>query len=152
MPYVLTFSIMVLAAVLFWGRFTIRRQNSGRRDMGWCAETAGSLIEDRFFDFDLRTVQRRAPIFNSRTFQPGMEYFFNSKLGLLAIVPHQELPSAVELRIGGKTCASFISAELAAQAVASGSTNHQELDMLSAADRPAKLGDWDQSHPHHFRT
>jgi len=152
MPYGLTFSIMGLAAVLLWGCFAIRRQNAGRRDLAACAGVVGSFPENRPLRLDMHVPIHHVPVFNTQTFGPGVEYYFHSKLGLLSITPHRELPSAVELRIEGKVWASYISAEFAANAVGSGLTKHQQLDALSAADRPAKLRDWEQSRPHHFRT
>jgi len=151
-PYVLTFSIMALAAVLFWGRFAFRRQNAGRRDLGVCAEAVGGFVESRPLHFDMHVPRRQVPVYDAQTMSLGVEYHFQSKVGCLTIVPHRELPSAVELRIGGKVWASYISAEFAANAVGSGLTNHKELDALSAAERPGKLGDWEQSRPHYFRT
>jgi hypothetical protein len=103
-------------------------------------------------NFDQRAALRHVPVVTARTTEPGLEYYFNSKLGLLTITPHRELPSAVELRIGGKVWASYISAEFAANAVGTSLTNHKDLDALLTKDRPAKLGDWETSRPHHFRT
>lgn len=142
---------MALAAVLIWGRFTIRRHAS-RRDLDAYAEVTVGFAEDKPFHFDMHVPCRRVPGFDSQTLSLGVEYHFQSKLGLLTIVPHRELPSAVELRIGGKVWASYISAEFAANAVGSGLTEHKELDSLSSADRPGKLADWAQSRPHYFKT
>lgn len=151
MPYALTFSIMMLAGALLFGRYTIRRQYSGRRNSGVCAGAVGQFFEERPLNFDQRIALRHVPVVAARTAELGMEYYFNSKLGLLAIVPHRELPSAVELQIGGKVWASYISAEFAASAVGGSLTTHKELDALPMKDRPAKLGDWETSRPHHFR-
>ncbi len=150
--YALTLSITLLAAVLLWGRFTFRRQNAGRRNLAACADVAGSFAESGPLHFEMHVPYRNIPALNTQSLNSGMEYYFHSKLGLLSIVPHPELPSAVELRIGGKVWASYISAEFAADAVSSALTDHKELDALSAADRPAKLVDWGQSRPHYFRS
>ena len=150
--YALTFSITMLAAVLLWGRFTFRRQSAGRRALAACAGTVGSFVEDRAFRLKMQVPPRHVPALNTPTLNLGLEYYFHSKLGLLTIAPHRELPSAVELRIGGRVWASYISAEFAANAVGSGATEHKALDALSAADRPAKLADWEQSRPHYFRS
>ncbi len=152
MPYVLTFSIVALVGALLCGRFTIRRHFAGRRNSFACAEAVGEFDQARPLNFDQSSPLPHVSVSNGQTINSGTEYYFNSKLGLLTIVPYQELPSAVELRIGGKVWASYISAEFAANAVGSSLTNHKELDALPAEDRPAKLGDWAQSRPHHFKT
>jgi hypothetical protein len=152
MPYVLTFSIMVLVGALLCGRFTIRRHFAGRRNSFVLAGAVDESVQARILNFDQSNPLPHVPVSNGQTINSGTEYYFNSKLGLLTIVPYQGLPSAVELRIGGKIWASYISAEFAANAVGSSLTNHKELDALPAECRPAKLGDWEQSRPHHFRT
>jgi hypothetical protein len=80
-----------------------------------------------------------------------IEYYFHSKAGTLTIASIPGLPSAVELRVGGRIQGRFISAEFAASAVAEGQTDHKELNALPASERPQRLGDWEKSHSHHFR-
>ena len=89
---------------------------------------------------------------SARTIQSGIEYYFHSRVGLLAIVPERGLPSAVELRINGAVWASYRSAEAAALAVGSGKTNHAELDALPVEERPLQLSNWQRSLPLHFKT
>jgi len=81
-----------------------------------------------------------------------MEYYFQSSLGLVVLIPCQGLPSAVELRIAGKTLGRYLSAEEAARAVASSLTGHAELDALPCAKVPVMLSEWKQSVPHQFTT
>lgn len=153
MPYVLIFSIVMLVGTMLCGRLTLRRHYAGRRNLSVWSGAFGGLVETRPLNFDQDIPpSRSAPASASGTLNGGLEYYFESKLGLLTIVPHRELPSAVELRIGGKVWASYISAEFAANAVGSSLTNHKELDALPVKERPAKLGDWEQSRPHYFRT
>jgi hypothetical protein len=80
----------------------------------------------------------------------NMEYYFQSSLGLVALIPCQGLPSAVELRVAGKTLGRYLSAEEAARAVASSLTGHAELDALPCAKVPMMLCDWKQSLLHQF--
>jgi hypothetical protein len=89
---------------------------------------------------------------SARTIQSGVEYYFHSRVGLLAIVSKRDLPSAVELRINGRVWASYRSAEAAAQAVGLGKTNHVALDALPEEERPSQLRDWQESLPLHFKT
>jgi hypothetical protein len=81
-----------------------------------------------------------------------MEYYLQTSLGLITITPREGLPSAVELRIAGKTWAAYLSAEDAAVAVASSSTGHAQLDALPSNRVPALLSDWKPSLPLHFIT
>jgi hypothetical protein len=81
-----------------------------------------------------------------------MEYYFETSLGLIAIVPLENLPSAVELRVAGTLCDTYLSAEDAADAVASSSTGHMQLDALPSSRVPLLLSDWKQSVPHRFGT
>ena len=81
-----------------------------------------------------------------------MEYYFQSSLGLVALMPCQGLPSAVELLVAGKIWARYLSAEEAAHAVASSLTGHRELDALPCWRVPVMLSGWKQSLPHQFTT
>jgi hypothetical protein len=80
-----------------------------------------------------------------------MEYYFETSLGLVAIVPLAGLPSAVELRVAGNLCGAYPSAEDAAAAVASSSTGQMQLDALPSSRVPLLLSGWKQSVPHHFQ-
>lgn len=151
MPYVLTFFVIVLASALLLGRFTIRRPNGGRREPGIYAGSDETLVEEKVAELPV-PVPRRVPVFNGQSSYYGIEYHFHSKAGLITIASSQQLPTAVELRIRGEVWATFISARLAADSVASGLTLHHELDAIPADERPANLGLWEKSHPHYFRT
>ena len=97
---------------MFWGRFTIRRQNAGRRELGVLAGEAGAVVEEKSFEINLRVPMRHIPALRDGANIPGNEYYFQSKKGLLAIVPHRELPSAVELYIRGQGVgATYLSAD-----------------------------------------
>lgn len=81
-----------------------------------------------------------------------MEYYFRSSLGLVMISPCEGLPSAVELRIAGRTWATYISSDQAANAVASSRTSHPQLDKLPCWCVPVLLSEWKQSCGHQFKT
>jgi hypothetical protein len=148
----MTLGIIVLTAGLLWGRINSRRTHSGRREPGAYAELEDALVEGQFPEFSLPVSFRQAHAFGHQTFAQGVEYHFHSRVGLLTIAPLTELPSAVELRVRGQVWRTYISARFAADAVAANLTQHEELDALPAADRPARLEDWEKSQPHHFRT
>jgi hypothetical protein len=150
-PYVLTFFVIVLASFLLLGRFNIRRPNGGRRESAAYAGSDETLVEEKVAELRV-PVPRRPLVFNGQPLYYGIEYHFHGKAGLVTIAPAQPSPSAVELRIRGEVWATYISARLAAEAVASGLTRHHELDAIPAGERPANLEHWEKSHPHYFRT
>ena len=76
---------------------------------------------------------------------------------VLGLAPAEPTLATVFKQAGYATAAftaanPYISARFAADAVAANLTRHEELDTLPAADRPAKLEEWEKSQPHHFRT
>lgn len=81
-----------------------------------------------------------------------MDYYCHSRLGVLALVRNREVPTAVELRLNGLTLGQYLSAEVAANAVASGLTEHKRLNALPEGELPATLEAWQQTVAHHFTT
>jgi hypothetical protein len=79
-----------------------------------------------------------------------MEHYFELNLGFLTIASRNDLPSAVDLRIAGKTWTTYLSAEIAAKAVATRTSGNPQLDTLPPESLPADLSVWTQSRPHHF--
>ena len=79
-----------------------------------------------------------------------MDYYCHCRLGVLALVRNREVPTAVELCLNGQTVGQYISAEIAAQTVAAGLTEHKKLNALPECELPANLSAWQQSVPHFF--
>lgn len=80
-----------------------------------------------------------------------MDYYCQSRLGLLALVRNPEVPTAVELCLNGKSIGHYVSADVAARVVASRLTENKRLNALPDAELPATLRDWQQSATHHFK-
>jgi hypothetical protein len=152
MPYALGLCILVLLAGLGWGCLNLRRQGLGRRELNFIAAQAANGSGSVISHLGLQAAKLVEIPVRSSEAGMGVEYFFLSRVGLLAIIPHRDLASAVELYVEGKLSGNFISAEFAAESVALGLTRHEKLDALSKVDRPHLLKDWEQSAPRHFRT
>jgi hypothetical protein len=79
-----------------------------------------------------------------------MDYYCHCRLGLLALVRNADVPTAVELRLNGQSVGQYVSAEIAAQTVVAGLTEHKRLNALPEGEVPASLGDWQQTVAHYF--
>jgi len=79
-----------------------------------------------------------------------MDYYCHCRFGILALVRNEVVPTAVELWLDGKPVGQYVSAEIAAQAVAAGMTEHKRLNALPLGELPASLADWHPTVPHHF--
>jgi hypothetical protein len=79
-----------------------------------------------------------------------MEYYFETNLGLLIIASRHDLPTAVDLCVAGKVWATYLSADIAAAAVAARTTGHAQLDALPLTILPLNLSSWKQSLPLYF--